>query len=226
MRSETILERWSAELHDRGFDLVVAFDTGLLRGLETLEALPSFGQPSSFALFVAHGRALWKPFLNALARDPALASSEHPLDRYTEACIEELCRTESVAARAFYSHSLDPCLPFQRMAELIGLAELSPSRLSIHPRLGPWLGLRALIVFDAPPVRQRSVPRRLSLCAPCAKPCMAALSKAQAEPRDHGESWFRAWLRVRDSCPVGRDARYGDNQIHYHYTKDKRALSE
>src|SRR5690606_32501025 len=108
----------------------------------------------------------------------------------------------------------------------IGLAELSPSRLSIHPRLGPWLGLRALSVVDPPPVRQRSAPRRLRLCPPCAKPWMSALSKAQAEPRPHEESWSRAWLRVRDSCPVGRDARYGDNQIRYHYTKDKRALNE
>ena len=32
------------------------------------------------------------------------------------------------------------------------------------------------------------------------------------------------WLGVRDACPVAREARYGEDQIRYHYAKDPTAL--
>lgn len=231
LTSERILERWRVRLRTRGFDLVTGFDTRMVNGAELSDglgfSLPTFGRAQALALFVAHGRALWRPFVNALSADLALAESQHPLDEYTEACVDELRRSESVAVQAFYSHQVDPCIPFQRIADRIGLAELSPSHLSVHPRLGPWLGLRALVVFDAPPLADLEPgSRRQSLCAPCAKPCLTALAHAEAEPSTDAERWFRAWLDVRDSCPLGRAARYGERQLRYHYTKDRRALRE
>jgi methylmalonic aciduria homocystinuria type C protein len=39
-----------------------------------------------------------------------------------------------------------------------------------------------------------------------------------------GEAGWRAWLAVRESCPVGREYRYCDAQIEYHYTKDRAIL--
>ena len=38
-----------------------------------------------------------------------------------------------------------------------------------------------------------------------------------------GDTW-RLWLAVRDACPVGREHRYGDDQIGYHYRHDRTLL--
>jgi methylmalonic aciduria homocystinuria type C protein len=38
--------------------------------------------------------------------------------------------------------------------------------------------------------------------------------------RDARDDDWRSWLAVRDACPVGRSARYAEEQIAYHYTKD------
>jgi hypothetical protein len=53
----------------------------------------------------------------------------------------------------------------------------------------------------------------------CDAPCHDALARALATPND-----WRAWLAVRDACPIGRDYRYDDDQLRYHYTKDRAAL--
>lgn len=40
-------------------------------------------------------------------------------------------------------------LPLQRLADCIGLAYLDPiSHLCLHPKFGPWLSMRAVLVFD------------------------------------------------------------------------------
>jgi methylmalonic aciduria homocystinuria type C protein len=56
----------------------------------------------------------------------------------------------------------------------------------------------------------------------CAATCLPALERAMtARPDD--ASW-QAWLAVRDACSIGRDYRYSDDQVHYHYTKDRSRL--
>jgi methylmalonic aciduria homocystinuria type C protein len=95
-------------------------------------------------------------------------------------------------------------------------------QLALHPQLGFWFGLRAVVVFDAPPPPAQRPAR--SPCSNCPKPCVAPFERALEEYRIAGEasvadSWER-WLAVRDACPVGRQHRYGDEQVRYHYTKD------
>jgi hypothetical protein len=35
---------------------------------------------------------------------------------------------------------------------------------------------------------------------------------------------WTSWVSVRDACPIGRDSRYSDEQIRYHYTKLRQLL--
>lgn len=37
---------------------------------------------------------------------------------------------------------------------------------------------------------------------------------------------WRPWLAVRDACPLGREHRYSEQQVAYHYTKDAKWLRE
>ncbi len=64
-------------------------------------------------------------------------------------------------------------------------------------------------------------------------PVAAQTDMATSEPmlateRDHAldamHAHWQRWLAVRDACPVGRKYRYSENQIRYHYTKERRYL--
>jgi len=56
------------------------------------------------------------------------------------------------------------------------------------------------------------------MCRPLFK---AAWEGTTDVPR--GEEW-RAWLAVRDACPLGRAHRYTEPQVLYHYTHEPRYI--
>ena len=53
---------------------------------------------------------------------------------------------------AYYAHEPPPRrVAMQRLADLSALAPLSETtHLNVHPEYGPWIALRALVVFDGP----------------------------------------------------------------------------
>lgn len=228
MTAEALIERWRIGLRSHGFDLVQPFAADAYNASPMAQGqefrLPTLGRERPLALVVGHSQALWEVFPQVVQRDPSLVGSEHPLDDYAMAVVRTLACTSDTLSVALFSHQVEPVVPIQRIAAVAGLAELSPCHLSVHPTLGPWLGLRAVIVFDVacPPSWQPPPARH---CATCAKPCLGALEHANAGDPSRKEAWLD-WLALRDSCPVGRTARYSEAQIRYHYTKDRRWLSE
>jgi len=206
---------------ERGLDLVHAFgiDRRLPAGsaLRCLE-LPDFGRPRALGLLIGNSRALWPVFESALRDQAALREAAHPLDCYVVTAVNEA--RAALAARSFarFAHLAEPNLvPIQRIAEEVGFAHLAPSHLSIHPAHGPWIALRAVVVVDLD--GPAPLPPAPDPCTPCNKPCLVALAHAVAHPED-----WRAWLSIRDACPVARGSRYGEAQVTYHYTKDRALL--
>lgn len=226
MQTQTLIDHCRERLGSHGFDLVQPFATATYNRAPLAQSssfrLPDFGRPSALALVVGNGRALWQRFVAAYQREPEIAASRHPLNEHTESSLHRLRDSLAVRSVCFFSHHSEPRIPIQRVADVAGLAELAPCHMSVHPELGPWLGLRAVLVVDAPPP-QRLPPTPARQCPGCHRPCLAALSNAVSQPPGAADSW-RAWLQLRDSCPVGRQARYGSDQIHYHYTKDRSIL--
>jgi methylmalonic aciduria homocystinuria type C protein len=187
-------------LAEAGFDIAHAFDPRLVA-----ELVPALAAHRSGVL-VGNTRALWPRFLAARAADPALAASHDPIDRYTE---ETIARAFPGATAWFAHRTYDGAfLPFQRVAVAVGLGVLAPTQLVIHPIYGPWFALRAIVATDDDPP---SLTRAAVSC--CTSDCEARLAAAI------GNADWRAWLAVRDACNVGRDHRYSDEQITYHYTK-------
>jgi len=207
------------QLTEAGFDLVHAFDTAVAArepGLERLAGAERRG------LLIGNTRALWPRFVAAM-RDPALAGEGNPLERYTEQAIA----TAFPDARVYYGHRRydGAFIPMQRLAVATGLGALAPNQLVIHPIYGPWFALRAAVVLDlAGPAGD--APVSPPVCADCTHTCELLFQRASAaqvgEP-DISSTW-PLWLAVRDACPVGRDWRYGDDQIRYHYAKDRSVL--
>lgn len=200
------------------------------RVVEPAYHLPDHGRTRALVMVVGNTRALW-PVVKA-ARAGALAGVRDPVDRHVEATV----RGAVVRALAAHAPGLAVALRFapeppprrvamQRLAAVAGLAYLAPCHLCVHPVYGPWFALRAAIVLDVdgPPPRPPLAPP-----CDCATGCAPALAEALAagaptsavtlRPR------WRAWLAVRDACPVGRVHRYDDDQLRYHYTGDLAAL--
>jgi methylmalonic aciduria homocystinuria type C protein len=192
-------------LADTGFDIAHEFDTALLADDAQLAALVD--PALRLGVLVGNTRALW-PIVRGM-----IAGDADPIDRYTETTIARAFP----GARAWFAHRryAGAFLPFQRIAVATGLGALAPTQLVIHPRFGPWFALRAVVVRAGdPPQRAPLPPYR------CTGDCEAKLARALARDGD-----WRAWLAVRDACTVGRDARYSDEQITYHYTKNRGLVS-
>jgi cyanocobalamin reductase (cyanide-eliminating) / alkylcobalamin dealkylase len=215
-----------------GLDIVHAF--GIEREPAAASALArlavaDFRCPRGLGLLVGNTRALWPAFQKELGRDPALRADRDPLDRYVVRVVEAARAKLELASAVRFSHLAEPePLPIQRIAAEVGLCQLSPSHLSIHPEHGPWIALRAVLLFDVTGPDPLPPPR--DPCTSCVKPCLGALHAAIAttsggEGALEIERNWQKWLAVRDACPEGRSSRYGDDQIRYHYSKEKRWLS-
>lgn len=213
-----LVDTLRARIEPHGFDLIAPLQVGWYNAqVDHAYRLPDFGEPTSLAVVVANTRALWSRFLAAVRERPALQDDANPLDAYTVDVIAAAVASLEVRAEVRYAYEPPPRrVAMQRLAHVAGLAYLSPSYLCIHETYGPWIGLRAAIVFDAPgPAAPLNTP------APpceCTNNCKPALERALAS-----NTW-RDWLDVREACPAGRAHRYDDDQIEYHYTKARHLL--
>jgi cyanocobalamin reductase (cyanide-eliminating) / alkylcobalamin dealkylase len=202
-----VLAAVAAELSRAGFDLVHPFDARACAS-ETGAVLDG----GALGLFVGNTRALWPVFTAARAADAELAAASDPLELYAERVIDRVAAGIQ-NARVYYSHRMydGGFLPLQRLAVAAGIGTLSPTHLVIHPVYGPWFALRAVIVCDGEPP-PRTVAERACTCD---QRCLDAFTRAVAS---EGPKRWRAWLDVRDACTAGREHRYSDEQIAYHYS--------
>ena len=257
--------------------------------VEPLYRLPDFGRDDALVVLFGNSRALWQPFVAWLRAEPARLNLADPVDSYAErvvrGALEKVIPTTPWTVR--YAPEPPPRrVAMQHLGSAVGVACLSPSHLSVHPELGPWLAWRAAAVVDV--AGPASAEPAKDLCGPCPKPCMPALDRAvqiqdtdserasagggggavrwcDAGPAGMAESFqavpsrasvrcirhhpagdrfgsvsqgrrpetsaeiamvWRPWLAVRDACPLGREHRYSEQQVAYHYTKDAKWLRE
>jgi methylmalonic aciduria homocystinuria type C protein len=214
---------------EAGFDLVQPFSVAAHNSTASrAQQLGTFGRPKPLGLIVGNTRYFWRIFREAVDADPSLRNAVNPVDDYTEARIGFATAALGRSTLVSYVHVVAPApLPIQRIAHAAGVAFLSPSHLSIHPTYGPWIAFRAAIVVDEDEIPVPAPPGE-GPCERCAKPCLPALEVAVKSTRDPtvtslGNAW-PLWTKVRDACPVGKSHRYGEDQIRYHYAKDRTVL--
>jgi cyanocobalamin reductase (cyanide-eliminating) / alkylcobalamin dealkylase len=223
-------ERSAQNLARHGLDLVQPFCAAWHNGasFDPDQRLFDFERGRALGLVVGNTKELWPRFRQALAADETLAAAPDPLDAYVEASVRAALAFLEPRVWLRFAHERVPsALPIQKIARSAGLAWLSPSHLSLHPRHGPWIALRAVAIVDVegPPGER---PAASDPCTPCPKPCLPALehalrTTATLASASVEDNWL-AWLAVRDACPEGKSSRYGDEQLRYHYTKARRLL--
>jgi methylmalonic aciduria homocystinuria type C protein len=232
---ENIAEALAARVEPAGFELLGAVNVGAYNAtLEPKHAglrLPELSGARDVVLLIGNTRRLWPLFLDAYATT-SIGTDEEPLDDYSRwhlgdaatAVATELERRHAIR----YSFEPEPRgVAIHRLAVLSGVAELSPVGLCVHPVNGPWFSMRAAIVFDVEGPPPRTAPPTCSACT--TRPCLAAREKMLETcggrfDRATFLAHWEAWLAMRDACPIGKDARYGDEQIRYHYLKDRSVL--
>ena len=242
-----------SELLQHGIDIAHPLDVhwynahvAIQRLQSQLNWLPDYGrQDGALAFVLGNSRALWPKFISwlSLQPDPDMAD---PLEKYTESVIRSaVAKLTSAEGGAPIQHDIfwswdrgDRLVSMQRVAVASALCyHDSETQLAIHPRFGAWVAFRAVVVMDAP---------ALTAEAPAGLPClltqdekaaaheaMAAALRASDEAnlctQLHGSKGMdrevcRAWVALRDCVGIGKDQRYSDDQLAYHYTKDRAAL--
>lgn len=203
-----------------GLDLVHPFAVAAYDHLaDPADRLSDLGRADALAFLIGNTRDLWPALRGRVLAEPARRRTAHPLDDLVVETVTAAAAALGVRSAIRFGHVIAPRpLPLQRIAAAAGLAALSPCHLSVHPRYGPWLALRAVVVVDAP--APTPAPPATAPCAGCAAPCLAPFTAARGTgtvtARAVAERW-RAWVAVRDACPVGRDQRYDEEQLAYHY---------
>jgi methylmalonic aciduria homocystinuria type C protein len=218
-------------LAERGLDVVHPFQIGWYNGQmrRTTRCLPDLGRATALGLLIGNTRDFWPLFRRALEHFDHLQTETDPVDRYAADSVLSALSVLELRWLVRWAHESEPDpLPIQRVAWATGLATLSPSHLSVHPSHGPWIALRAVVIVDIDGP-DGVAPSCEDHCSGCAKPCVEALQRAlhatdmkpdaAAVERD-----WASWVSVRDACPIGRDSRYSDEQIRYHYTKLRQLL--
>ncbi len=210
-------------LRPAGLDLVAPLSLAAYNArVPAAWRVPIFGREDALGLVVGNTRALWAPFTAALRADPRRAEAAHPLDAYVRDAVAAAVRFPCDVRWA--SDAPPRGVALLHAAEAAGLLWRSPSGLGVHPVFGPWVALRALLIVDAPPP---AVPAPAAPCGHCEGACGPAFAALCVEAAPHAqavESSWRAWVAMRDACPRGREHRYGEAQIRYHYLKDRAVL--
>jgi methylmalonic aciduria homocystinuria type C protein len=227
---EVVTAAMRSRCDEAGLDVVFPFRVDWFNDVvDPSIRLPDWGRAGALGFIIGNTSRLWSVFADALRDDASLLALEHPLDAYVESAITSAV-TRSIGERhvILFAHRMTPApVAIQQVAHESGLAHLSPSHLSVHAIYGPWWALRSVVVVDADgPASDRW--RAPDPCTSCSKPCLIAFERAidatdTARWQDVEEKW-RLWADVREVCPEGKAFRYGDNQLRYHYTKDRSIL--
>ncbi len=212
------VEELTGQLARRGLDIVHPFPSRLVGEVA--------GQPVNadrLGLLVGNTRALWPHLIRAIEAETGLRDSPDPVDRYCTQRISGALESTRSDYEVLWAHTPPPnAYPIQALANAAGLCDIAPCRLAVHGVYGPWLALRAVAVIDVP--GPATAPAPPGICAPCPAPCRPPFDAALASGACPEADW-RDWLRVRDACPVGREHRYREPQLEYHYTKQRRLLA-
>mmetsp|Transcript_11510 Transcript_11510/g.20390 ORF Transcript_11510/g.20390 Transcript_11510/m.20390 type:complete len:276 (+) Transcript_11510:1247-2074(+) len=182
-----------------------------------------------FGYIVGHSKAVWEPFLDWIANGRASGRGTEPrfisdpLDLFAVETIQSLL--PSHAHCRLYSDLEGPLVALQRVAALANIATVNDTlHLCMHREVGPWLGLRVVIISDTKLDLDTlpALPQESLLSDEEEKRAKEAFQLAVNMPA--GPERWRAWLALRDVPQLGKAYRYDEDQLKYHYTKSHLAL--
>ena len=226
------------KLYQFGFDIfhefpIQPYNQKIVGSSNKILALNEFGKKQTHSILIGNTKHLWPIFIEELTSNPNEWQNESdPLNKYTLLCLQSVCNEYlkqngiEYTLRFTFELEKDKLIAFQRLCDVANCAHLdSDSFLCIHPKYGPWIALRALIVLNKE-YKEDSHQIIESLDDICTQTERENVQnewrKLQNVLFEHKEpqtmeSW-RYWLKLRDSYSIGKEYRYSEEQILYHYT--------
>jgi epoxyqueuosine reductase QueG len=192
-----------------------AYDAAAPPGFRASHFLP--GGARGLIVAGSAGPALWRAFRARTRQDPSLWDEPNPYDAYVATVLSRVdaaLAREGIAFRRFEAAFHAPVrVDFLALARLAALGSPGPFRLYIDGTYGPWWALRGAWLVDAEvePPRAMHPP-----CVGCPAPCVGG--------RDKAGGITSATAEVRARCVVGQEHRYDDDQIAYHYDRERTRL--
>lgn len=227
-----LIEAIAGELEQSGLNLFALLE----RRCVDDRAIPAHFK--SIALVGNYGRRLWDQL-------PDIAQHEHPIDDYSRTEVERVL-TEKLGTTGwtilFPGRSRGAVPGLQTLGEAAGWHYPSPLGNGIHPLHGLWFAYRAVVAFDFafPESRLSEVMSGANAASPCLscvdQPCIgtcpASALVIDRLPNLHACAGFRSSEQspcaerclARESCPVGTQSRYADEQIRYFYRQSLDSL--
>lgn len=157
-----------------------------------------------------------------------------PVDHYSAATLQAFIADYLGSAPSLALYPGDMPVPLQRLGALAGWQQPSPLGVGIHPHYGLWFAYRAAALLDSD-LPLRSAERLPAPCESCStKPCISACPAravgvsfaldACMEFRLSEDSICAEQCLSRLACPVGRQHRYSQPQLRYHYARSLASL--
>ncbi|KAK9857585.1 hypothetical protein WJX84_000118 [Apatococcus fuscideae] len=246
--AEFALDRLRSCLAPTGLDLVAPFSLDWCTDPEhpSLAAhLQNGSEGQAMAVLVGNSRKLWQPFLSHWRSSEDLQASENPLDTYIQTELVNVLSTDLKGLRwricwpDTMTREGGP-MAMQRLAHTIGFAYYdTTSHLCLHPKLGPWFSMRAVLVFDGlsyagpspqPPKCPLSA-QTLAYIKMAVRSARTSMDAAESQPRSSEDSnggptsqHWQKWVAVREATCPGNPWKFDNRQMEYHYTHNTAAL--
>ena len=217
-------------LMNRGFDIVHPFSlTSYNNIVDTPFQIDEKEEEAKLGMLLGNTKTIWPHFIHWLGLDTNRLGLANPLEDFVEKSLETSCQDHLSNYNILWTHRNKPLtIPAQKLAHVTGLAYLSTSELNIHPTFGPWFALRALVLLPGEIKRESFIAK--NPCEPKHEinayklfEKAMAVANGRASYSETKRNW-KNWLEIRDAFEVGKQHRYSDNQINYHYTGDRAVL--
>ena len=222
------ISKFEDRLASYGFDVTHSFAISAL-DFQLSDYLNEAIDKNCSGILIGNSRALWGGFLSWLEKQEKWEEITNPIELYTQQSVESACSEFLPSATIYWMHETNAyVVPGQQLAHSTGLAFLSAGRFNIHPQYGAWFALRALIIVkETFPIDSRLAvnpsTNHIELKAQAIFNKLSAVL-AVSEMEHTVKTKWKKWLALRDIYQVGKEYRYSNAQIEYHYTHKKSVL--
>ena len=219
------IKSFTQALSVSGFEIVHAFPLDVL----SESCRNTFDSSASCGILVGNTRTAWHPFLLWLNQQPDWKTITNPFNDFSEHIIQTQSKHTFTNAHILWTHETESyIIPAQKIAHESGLAFRSAGQFNIHPQFGAWFALRALVLLC------ESSPKKTQVHNPSSDDIEKQAFKIFQNLYENLQNntdiktmqyHWEEWLALRDLYEIGKEYRYTEAQIQYHYTHNKQILN-
>jgi ferredoxin-like protein FixX len=186
-------------------------------------------------ILIGHGGTTFWQALQAIGRDLTRNETEHPVDEFTVATVQQFLQTEFAGIDFEIVYPGSYTISLQELGKLAGWHHPSPFMVGINSSFGSWFAYRAVVLANTDLPANLTVQTE-SPCTSCnEKPCISncpahALDDGQfhllkcVSYRQQSDSLCKNTCIARTSCPVASEHKYSEAQINYHYGRSMEVI--